>query len=123
MQIHVGERIYQVFKEKGWTIDFFAKRVHMTKRNAQYLFKRDDISIDQLTKISKAMDYDFVQLFLLDDKQKSLAEDPSSVYTRPRKELMTVSLSLTFDQDQSGKLPEMLKRVRMAAEQLGFQLN
>lgn len=124
MQIHIGERIYEVFKEKGWTIDFFARKVHMTPRNVQYLFKRSSIDIKQLSEISKTMQYDFVKLYIQDEEIR-LDDAERTSYPRIQKEslFMNISLNLSCEPDQYNKLPDLIKKIRSAAEQLGFQVN
>lgn len=125
MQIHVGEKIYEVFKEKGWTIDFFARKVHMTPRNIQYLFKRSSIDIIQLSEISKAMQYDFVKLYVQQDEGSRFEDVERATYPRIRKESlsMNISLNLSGEPNQYNKLPDLIKKIRNAAEQLGFQVN
>jgi transcriptional regulator with XRE-family HTH domain len=124
MQIHIGQKIQEVYREKGWTLEHFAKKINMTTRNAQYIFKRKDISIEQLRAISEAMEYDFVKLFLLDNTKFSV-EDPKGNYKDPAAEFMSMNISfkISGNQENYKKLPDLIKRIKNTAEQLGFNVN
>lgn len=125
MQIHIGEKIREVYRKKGWTLDFFARKINMSTRNAQYIFQRKDISIEQLHSISQAMEYDFVKLFLLEETKEFIAADSKAPYKNPAAEFMSMDISfkVSGDQENYKKLPELIKKIKIAAEQLGFNVN
>ena len=97
----------------------------MSTRNAQYIFQRKDISIEQLHTISKAMEYDFMKLFLLDETKEFIAADSKAAYKNAESEFISIDISfkVSANQDDYKKLPELIKKIKIAAEQLGFSVN
>lgn len=124
MKFHIGEEIRKVFKKRGWTIEFFAEKVNMTPRNASYLFKRNDISILQLQEISRAMDYDFVKSFLLNQTNGFQTNEPEVPYPSLPQDFISMSLSLNIQSrgDNYDNLPELLKKLRAFAEEMGYKI-
>lgn len=56
---HKGEIVEQKVRQSGYKIGTLAKKIGMTRENLYDIFKRADVNILYLTKIGKAIDYDF----------------------------------------------------------------
>ena len=57
--MHIGERIKEVFKERGITVVAFARLIPCSRENVYRIFKNDDIDILQLKRIGQLLDHDF----------------------------------------------------------------
>ncbi len=70
------------------------------------------------------MQYDFVKLYVQDEGSRFEDVERAS-YARIQKESlsMNISLNLSGEPNQYNKLPDLIKKIRSAAEQLGFQVN
>jgi transcriptional regulator with XRE-family HTH domain len=127
MSLLIGEKIKSKIQEKGWTTARFAKEANMSYRNAMHLFKRDDISVDQLLQISKVLQYDFMQDFRTtipnSDSTVKVLEEPGVYNTLP-KDFTTMIISLTIGGEQNtfDRLPELLRKFRKNAVDLGFKV-
>lgn len=64
-RIHIGHLIKKVFDEKGISATEFAYRINCARPNVYSIFERYDIGMEQLIKISEALEYNF-----LDDIQQ-----------------------------------------------------
>lgn len=127
MSLLIGERIKTKIKEKGWTTARFAKEANMSYRNAMHLFKRPDISVDQLILISKVLHYDFMKEFSLginDSEAPLLAAESVVPYQVVPKDFTTMMVSLTIGGEQNTfeRLPELLRKFRKNAADLGFKV-
>ena len=60
-EIHIGERIKEVFEQRGMGITQFAKMLEFQRPNIYDIFKRKSIDIDLLRKISEILAYDFIE--------------------------------------------------------------
>lgn len=94
----------------------------MSYRKALYLFERTDISVDELLRISKVLDHDFMQLFRTTTEVDNVAQ--KNVVKSAKKDFITMNFSLLIGGRQSmyEKFPELLKKTRQIAEELGFEL-
>lgn len=63
-RLHIGHLVKSVFDESGMTVAEFARRIHCTRNNVYSIFERQDIGVEQLILISKALKHNF-----LDDLQ------------------------------------------------------
>jgi transcriptional regulator with XRE-family HTH domain len=68
--IHIGSLIRQKMKERNLSIAKFAVAINCSRANIYSIFKRKSINMEQMEKISKVLDYDFVTEIYGDHKNK-----------------------------------------------------
>lgn len=61
--IHIGQLIEQTLKEQGRTVTWFAGRLCCTRPNVYKIFKKDNIDIKLLIRISDILQVDFFALY------------------------------------------------------------
>ncbi|HIR72135.1 MAG TPA: helix-turn-helix transcriptional regulator [Candidatus Coprenecus pullicola] len=61
--IHIGQLIEQTLKEQGRTVTWFADRLCCTRPNVYKIFKKDNIDIKLLIRISDILQVDFFALY------------------------------------------------------------
>jgi transcriptional regulator with XRE-family HTH domain len=81
MEVHIGEKIAQVFQESGIKITELAKRMNTSQRNLYSIFKRKTITVDMLKEVSKALNYDFFELYSTSKSEVAEPEIKSSKAT------------------------------------------
>jgi transcriptional regulator with XRE-family HTH domain len=59
----IGNLVKEKFLSSGLTISQFAEHICCEARNVHRIFKRERIDVDLLTKISKALKFDFFKLY------------------------------------------------------------
>lgn len=57
--MHVGKKIREVLDDQGRAASWLAKKIPCERTNVYNIFKREDISVRLLSKISRILDYDF----------------------------------------------------------------
>lgn len=57
--MHIGQRIKEVFNERGITVVAFARAIPCSRENIYRIFKSDNIDILLLMRISHVLDHDF----------------------------------------------------------------
>lgn len=67
-EIHIGEAIKNIFESKGMTISEFSRRLNNSRENVYSIFKRKSIDTALLYKISSVLNYNFFELFHLENK-------------------------------------------------------
>lgn len=60
MKKHAGERVKEVFEASGLSLSEFARRLNCHRQNVYDIFKRQDIDLSLLQRISSVLDHDFV---------------------------------------------------------------
>ena len=60
MKKHAGERVKEVFDASGLSVSEFAQRLKCQRQNDYDIFKRHDIELSLLQRISKVLEHDFV---------------------------------------------------------------
>ena len=60
MNKHAGERVKEVFDASGLSVSEFAQRLNCHRQNVYDIFKRYDIELSLLQRISKVLEHDFV---------------------------------------------------------------
>lgn len=58
--IDIGSLIKEKVKERGISINDFAKAIHCNRTNVYSIFGRNNIDIEQLLLISKVLEHDFL---------------------------------------------------------------
>ena len=66
--IHIGHEIRKVLDEKHISAAKFAEMIHCSRRNAYDIFRNGSMDVKRLQKISELLDYDFVALFVQDNR-------------------------------------------------------
>ena len=57
--MHIGQHIKEVMKQKGVTATQLANDICCTRPHIHRIFRKDNIDIGLLQRISKALDHDF----------------------------------------------------------------
>lgn len=60
-QLHIGHLIKSIFDESGMTVAEFARRIHCARPNVYSIFERYDIGVEQLIRISMALNHNFFE--------------------------------------------------------------
>lgn len=89
MEVHIGKEIRRVIDKKGITGAWLAGKIGTSKRNLYALLNRSEISTKQLEEISKALDYDFFELYR---RKAGSSKEPLVDYEKKPKVLITVEL-------------------------------
>lgn len=58
-KLHVGHMVKSVFEKSGLSVTEFARRIHCTRPNIYAIFERNDIGVEQLIRISVALNHNF----------------------------------------------------------------
>ena len=59
MSFHLGKKVGEVAKSKGYSQSDLGKKVNLSKPGIASMYKRSGIDSDLLIKISEELDYDF----------------------------------------------------------------
>ena len=62
-QIHVGNAIANILKQKGFSQRFFAEKLGVAQQEVSRLLKRNSVETDKLMAISVILDYNFFEDF------------------------------------------------------------
>lgn len=126
MNYKIGDAIRKKIEEKGMTFVSFADKFGISDRNLQYVFKRDDISMQQITRASQILDYDFVNEYLEALKSAGkghwIAKEPEVDYGLKPAGIST-SLTIVGNADNYYKnFPDLLKTLIEETKKHGFIL-
>lgn len=91
-RLHIGHLIKSVFDESGMTVAEFARRIHTARPNVYSIFERYDIGVEQLVKISVALNHNF-----LDDVQQHCGLNSNLLPT-------TLNLNLNLEELKTEKV-------------------
>ncbi len=69
--MHVGKRIREVLDEQGRAASWLAKKIPCERTNIYNVFKREDISVSMLSKVSRILGHDFFK-----ELSEELKENP-----------------------------------------------
>ena len=69
--IHIGKLIKQKFDESKLSISAFAKAIQSSRTNVYNIFNSKSIDIDKLILISKVLNYNFLDAYLIKDSSHS----------------------------------------------------
>jgi len=70
MKIHIGNEIKQVAENKGINAIELGKMINRNRTNVYDIFKRNAVDTQLLILISNALDFNFFELFLADERKK-----------------------------------------------------
>lgn len=91
MELHIGNEIRRVMEEKGIQADWLAQKINTSRRNLYDILQRQEISTGQLIEISKALEFDFFELY------QGCVNEPEGSYSRRKK----ISITIELDGKQS----------------------
>ena len=60
MTPHAGEKVQEYLKASGMSVSEFARQLNCHRQNVYDIFKRQDIDLPKLKRISKILKHDFV---------------------------------------------------------------
>lgn len=58
--VHIGQLVKSVFDESGMTVSELARKLHCERTNVYTIFRRRTIDVELLAKLSKALNYNFL---------------------------------------------------------------
>ncbi|WP_285055190.1 hypothetical protein [Pedobacter ginsengisoli] len=127
MDYVIGDAIRKKVEEKGMTFVSFADKFGITDRNLQYVFKKSDLSIQQVVRASEILEYDFLTEYLMHKKSKfrfqNFIPQQNDRDSRGKSERITMTFNISGAiETYSEKFPELLKNVSMEAKKLGFEI-
>ena len=122
----IGDSIRKKIEEKGMTFVAFSDKFGITDRNLQYVFKRNDLSMQQITRASEILNYDFVREYLdalmKEGKGNWITQEPQVKYGKLGPGIST-SLTIVAHADNYYKnFPDFLRIVLSEAAKLGFKI-
>lgn len=59
--MHIGQRIHQVLIQQERTPTWFARKICCSRQHVYVILKKDNIDLELLKRISKALDYNFFE--------------------------------------------------------------
>lgn len=59
--VHIGQLIRSELKRQGRTVAWLAAKIYCEKSNVYKLFRRKSIDLEQLMRISEALDHNFLK--------------------------------------------------------------
>jgi transcriptional regulator with XRE-family HTH domain len=87
MAVHIGQLIEDRLTAAGISKAELGKRINRARQNVSHILTRPTIDTDLLLKISRALEYDFFQYYVMELNQGgTLAENPGE-YVNMRTEL------------------------------------
>lgn len=127
MDYVIGDAIRKKIEEKGMTFVAFSDKFGVTDRNLQYLFKKSDLTLQQVVRASEILEYDFMTEYLKNKKPKYKSSSISPVLEEERmtykSEKITMSLQLAGDiTNYTTNFPDFIKSISREAEKFGFQV-
>lgn len=60
MKVHAGEKVKEYFEASGLSVSEFARRLNCHRQNVYDIFKRQNIDLSLLQRISRVLEHDFV---------------------------------------------------------------
>lgn len=73
-QVHIGEKVQQVFEQKGLKLSDFADKLGTVRQNVYRIFKKHELDTGLLSKISQVLNHNFFQYYCPTDDQDSLQD-------------------------------------------------
>ena len=81
MKIHAGEKVKEYFEASGMSVTEFARRLNCHRQNVYDIFKRQNIDLSLLQRISRVLEHDFV----------------TELYGMPNNDKITLKLTVTVE--------------------------
>lgn len=71
MEVHVGKRIKEELEASSMSVSEFSRRLNCHRQNVYNIFKRQNVDMDLLQRISDVLEYDFMsELFAMKQTPK-----------------------------------------------------
>ncbi len=70
LKIHIGKEIKQIAENKGINATDLAKMINRNRTNVYDIFKRNAVDTQLLILISKALDFNFFELYITNEEIK-----------------------------------------------------
>lgn len=64
MNIHIGQKIKEVFEDSGLSVSEIARRIKTTRQNVYGIFERKSIDTELLLQLGQCLKYDFFQHYV-----------------------------------------------------------
>lgn len=87
MPIHIGQIIENRAKEKGLSLDEVGKLISKTRQTVADIYKRQSIDTELLLSISRALEFDFFEMYYSEEPLKSMREKELEPYKKEIEEL------------------------------------
>lgn len=116
MDLHIGNEIKKVMKQKGIKPGWLAQKIDTSVRNMHDILSRKDVSALQLKKISVYLSYDFLKMVSNDEIPNGVSE-PSVDYGMMKFENESLREQLEFSKkliESKDKLLEKYKKELVA---------
>lgn len=118
MKIHIGKEIEKIFQQSGMKTSVFAERINTGERNVYTIFKRQDIGLALLLKISEVLNYNFVELYNPNhSSDKGLEVDFKKTTSQS-----TITLNFGVGTSDFGQLPDFMKEISNLASKHNINL-
>jgi hypothetical protein len=88
MNLHIGSEIRRVLEKNGTTPDWLATQINTSRRNLYDILNREEINTGQLFEISKALDFNFFELY------QAHVEEPKEEYKIESRDKVSVVVHL-----------------------------
>ena len=126
MDYVIGDAIRKKIEEKGMTFVAFSDKFGITDRNLQYLFKKSDLTLQQVVRASEILEYDFLTDYLKNKKPRYKTNNISPIVEEDREHYkqnrITTSLQVAGDiNTYANNFPDFLKSISTEAEKFGFK--
>lgn len=106
MDLHIGSEIKRIMEEKGIQPEWLAQRINTSRRNLYDILQRQEISTGQLLEISRALEYDFFELY------KTVVNEPEEGYSTSRApHRVAITVELDGSQSTLDYWTELLKKL------------
>lgn len=126
MNYIIGDSIRKKIQEKGITFVAFAEKFGVTDRNLQHVFKKNDLSLQQITRASEILEYDFVSEYFNELKRDGKAKfilTEGEAQTPMQDNSITTSLSIAGSvENYYKKFPLLIEFISEKSKELGFRL-
>ena len=83
MKVHAGEKVKEYFEASGLSVSEFARRLNCHRQNVYDIFKRQNIDLSLLQRISRVLEHDFV----------------SELYGSPNSTKVTLKFAITVEME------------------------
>ena len=78
--IHIGKHIKQMIEAKDVSVSSFAKQINKSRTVVYHIFTRESIDTNLLFAISKALDYNFFELYFPNTNLQKVINEPNAEY-------------------------------------------
>lgn len=80
MSFHLGQKVEEIAKSKGYSQTALGEKVNMSKPGIASMYKRSGIDTDLLIKLAVVLEYDFFKHIYENDPLKRYKEEELEIY-------------------------------------------